>query len=82
MGKGVGWNGSQFLILRWAYISNMSLLIGLEPFHKFAVGGGGGGGWSKGILEFHFGPNLGLRLEAGTKLNNIITELSSLNKHD
>ena len=30
----------------------------------------GGGGCSKGILEFHFGPNLGLRLEAGTKLNN------------
>ena len=31
----------------------------------------GGGRWSKGILEFRFGPNLGLRLEAGTKLNNI-----------
>ena len=30
----------------------------------------GGGGCSKGILQFHFGPNLGLRLEAGTKLNN------------
>ena len=28
------------------------------------------GGWSKGILELHFGPNLGLRLEAWTKLNN------------
>ena len=25
---------------------------------------------SKGILEFCFGPNLGLILEAGTKLNN------------
>ena len=29
-----------------------------------------GDGWSKGILEFPFGPNLGLRLEAGTWLNN------------
>ena len=29
-----------------------------------------GGWWSKGILEFCFGPNLGLRLEAWTKLNN------------
>ena len=28
------------------------------------------GGWSKGILEFRFGPNLGLGLEAWTKLNN------------
>ena len=25
---------------------------------------------SKGLLEFHFAPHLGLRLEAGTKLNN------------
>ena len=30
----------------------------------------GGGRWSKGILEFRFSPNLGLRLEDGTKLNN------------
>ena len=30
----------------------------------------GVGGWSKGILEFRFGTNLGLRLEARTKLNN------------
>ena len=29
-----------------------------------------GGWWSKGISELCFGPNLGLRLEAGTKLNN------------
>ena len=37
----------------------------------------GGGWWSKGILEFRFGPNLGLRLEAGTKLNiySMIMEL-------
>ena len=46
----------------------MSVLLGLEPFQKFGVGGGW---WSKGILEFRFGPNLGLRLEAGTKLNNV-----------
>ena len=32
---------------------------------------GGGGWWSKGILEFHFGPNLGLRLGAGIKLNKL-----------
>ena len=36
------------------YISNMSLLLGIEPFQKFAVGGG----WLKGILEFRFAPNL------------------------
>ena len=56
----------------------MSLLLGLEPFQKFAVVGGGGGGWwwwSKGILEFRFGPNLGLRLEAWTKLNNIFSQM-------
>ena len=49
----------------------MSLLGGPELFQKFGVGGGwvGGGGWSKGILGFRFGPNLGLRLEAWTKLN-------------
>ena len=41
----------------------MSILLGLEPFQKLAVGGGWvvvGGWWSKGILEFRFGPNLGL----------------------
>ena len=42
----------------------MCLLLSLEPFQKFAVGGG----WSKDILEFRFGPNLGLRLKAETKL--------------
>ena len=28
--------------------------------------GMGGGGWSKGILEFRFGPNLRLKVEAWT----------------
>ena len=40
--------------------------VGLEPFRKFGVGGW----WSKGILKYRFGPNLGRRLEARTKLNN------------
>ena len=57
-----------FLILRKAYISIRSLLLGLKPFQKIGVGEWWW--WSKGILEFHFGPSLGLRLEAGTKLNN------------
>ena len=50
----------------------MSLVLGPEPFQKFGVGGGWWwvGGWSKGILEFRFSPNLGLRLGAWTKLNN------------
>ena len=47
----------------------MSILLGLEPSQKFGVGGDGGGWWSKSILEFRCGPNLGLGLEAGTKLN-------------
>ena len=41
---------------------------------KLGVGGGSRdytGRWSKGILEFHFDPNLGLRLEAWTKLNKM-----------
>ena len=46
----------------------MSVLQGLEPSKKFGVVVGGWW-WSKGILEFRFDPNLGLRLEAGTKLN-------------
>ena len=45
----------------------MSLLLGLEPFQKFGVGGGGGG--QKAFQSSTFGSNLGLRLEAGTKLN-------------
>ena len=35
-----------------------------------------GGGWVvKGILEFCFGPNLGLRLEDGTKLNKMCSQM-------
>ena len=45
-----------FLILRKAYISIRSLLLGLKHFQKIGVGEW----WSKGILEFSFGPNLGL----------------------
>ena len=56
-------------------ISNMSLLLGLEPFQKFGMGGGG---WSKGILEFCFRPNLGLILEAGTKLSNIVPTINAV----
>ena len=50
----------------------MSLLGGPELFQKFGVGGGW---WSKDILEFRFGLNLGLRLEAWTKLNNIFKNI-------
>ena len=46
----------------------MSVLLGLEPSQKFGIGGW----WSKDNLEFHFGPNLGLELEAWTKLNNTL----------
>ena len=46
----------------------MSLLLGLEPYQKMGLVDG----WLVVgvILGFCFGPNLGLRLEAGTKLNN------------
>ena len=57
-----------FLILRKAYISIRSFLLGLKPFQKICVGEWWWG--SKGIFEFRFGPNLELRLEVGTKLNN------------
>ena len=49
----------------------MSLILRLKLFQKFAVGGVGRWWWSKGIIEFRFGPNLGLELEAWTKLNNM-----------
>ena len=54
---------------------NMNILLGQEPFQKFTVVVGGWCWWSKGILEFRFGPNLGLRLEAWTKLNNIESDI-------
>ena len=37
---GEGWV-DKFLSLRQVYISNLSLLLALEPFKKLAVGGGG-----------------------------------------
>ena len=40
----------------------MSLLLSPEPFQKFGVVGGW---WSKGILEFRFGPNLWINLKLG-----------------
>ena len=55
------------------YVSKESALIPhveTNDFsHKFAVCGGGG---RKNILEFCFDPNRELRLEAGTKLKNVI----------
>ena len=45
----------------------MSLLLGLEPLQKFAVVVVGG---QKAFLEYRFGPNLGFRLHAWTKLND------------
>ena len=56
----------------------MSLLLGKGTFQKFAVVVvvvGGGGWWSKSILEFRFDPNLGHRLDAGSKQNNYVVQL-------
>ena len=51
----------------------MSLLLGLEHFKKQ--------GWVKNFLEFRLDPNLGFRLEAGTKLNKyLLMEIKSSNK--
>ena len=36
-------------------MSNLRLLLGLEPFKKFVVGGGGGGGW---VVESDFSVKL------------------------
>ena len=44
-----------------AYIPNISPLPCLEPFQNLGVGRGG---WSKGILELCFSPNLELEVEA------------------
>ena len=51
-----------FRILRKAYISIRSLLLGLKPFQTIGVGEW----WSKGILEFCFHLKIGLTFEAGT----------------
>ena len=50
--------GGQFLSLREAYISNLSLLRSLEPLEKFLGGGGGGG------VERHFSVLLWAKPEA------------------
>ena len=59
-----GGMGGHFLSLRWAYIANIIVLFGLDPFQKFDVGRlwvvvRKWRWWSKGILEFRIGPNLG-----------------------
>ena len=49
----------------------MSPHLGLQHCQMLGgVVGCSGGQKSKGVLEFPFDSNLGLRLEAGTKLNN------------
>ena len=57
----------QFLSLRQAYISDMSILLGLEPFQKLAVVGGGGG--LKAFQSSALVQTLDLGLDAWTKLN-------------
>ena len=42
----------QVLILRKAFTSNLSLLLGLEPFKKFVWVGGGGGGDGGGVYTY------------------------------
>ena len=53
-GKGLGWdvNSSSLDRPTILYLSNMSLLLSLEPFQKFNVGGVG--------QKIRFGPILGL----------------------
>ena len=53
-----GCEGGKFLSLRLASISNLSLLLGLEPLKKFLVVVGGGGGWWVVVLESHFSVQL------------------------
>ena len=57
-----GCEGGKFLSLRLASISNLSLLLGLEPLKKFLVVVGGGGGWW--VVESKFSVQL------RPKLNN------------
>ena len=51
----------QLLGIYKAYVSNLSLLVCLEPFKKFSVGGWVGGGWVANTVNivFCFGPRLG-----------------------
>ena len=55
----------ELLDLCEVYMPNISLLLGLEPFKKFSVGGGGG--WvvvdTTVNIVFCFGPRLGLKTE-------------------
>ena len=65
--------GGQFLSLREAYISNLSLLRSLEPLEKFVVVVVGGWWWwcLNVKLVIGFGPSLGLGLELRAKpINN------------
>ena len=43
--------GGQLPILRKAYITNMSLLVGIEPFQKFAVVGGEKAFWGSTLVQ-------------------------------
>ena len=43
--------GGQLPILRKAYITNMSLLVGIEPFQKFAVVGGEKAFWGSTLVS-------------------------------
>ena len=54
-----------FILLYEVLMPNISLLLGLEPFKKFSVGGGG---WWVVVdttvnIVFCFGPRLGLKTE-------------------
>ena len=61
-----GEGGRQFLSLREAYLSNLSLLRSLEPLEKFVVVVGGW--WCLNVkLVIGFGPSLGLGLELRAK---------------
>ena len=64
----------QFLSLRQAYISDMSILLGLEPFQKLAVGGGWVvvGGGQKAFQSSALVQTLDLGFEAWTKLNKML----------
>ena len=63
----------QFLSLREAYLSNLSLLPSLEPLEKFVVVGGGGWWWCLNVkLVIGFGPSLGLGLKLRAKPINMV----------